>query len=165
MNNEKFEQMRNDDKVIFFLGLSEKVVDVFSREEDQKIARNALNTCWEWLQKKEYIGEILYDLLDDEEKGIVSIQEMSEVKKDEAAWDCIIDSVAFTSRKAFEGEGVKYFPESIELVDDTLVDHFIDSFKACVLDAEKYIRNINSILGQYRNDDYDDLKTIIQEKL
>ncbi|MDD9149073.1 Imm6 family immunity protein [Sporolactobacillus sp. CQH2019] len=113
MSNKNFEQMKDDNKVIFFLGLSEKVVDVFSREEDQKIAQGALDACWEWLKNKENIGESLYDLLDDEEKGIVSIQEMSEVEKDETAWNCIIDSVAFTSRKAFEGEGAKYFPEPI----------------------------------------------------
>ncbi|MEH7229141.1 Imm6 family immunity protein [Bacillus safensis] len=45
---------------------------------------------------------MLYELLDNEENGITIIQEMSDIETDILAWNCIIDAVAYTSRKAFE---------------------------------------------------------------
>ena len=65
----------------------------------------------EWVKNKEEIGYELYDLLDGEENGVTIIQEMSENEKDIAAWNCTIDTVAYTNRKALEKEGVEFFPE------------------------------------------------------
>ena len=79
--------------------------------------------------------------MDDEENGITIIQEMSENEKDIAAWNCIIDTVAYTSRKAMEMEGVEYFPEPIALVDDTLVEHFISSIEQVKDDSTLLIKN------------------------
>ncbi|MFP7471023.1 Imm6 family immunity protein [Niallia taxi] len=90
---------------------------------------NPSGVCRKCYQGKEEIGYELYNLLDDEENGITIIQEMSENENDIAAWNCIIDTVAYTSRKAMEKEGVEYFPEPIALVDDTLVEHFISSIE------------------------------------
>ena len=125
-----FEKFIDDCKVTFFLGLSQKVVSVFSKNNDKVTAQKALDFCWKWLQNKECDGEYLYNLLDDEDCGITLIQEMSEYENDKVAWNCIIDAVAYTSRKAYETEGAKYFPEPIELVDDTLVEHFINCFNS-----------------------------------
>jgi hypothetical protein len=145
-----FGSLTDEGKVIFFLGLSEKVLSVFSKEEDQNTAQEVIYKCWEWLRDKENIGDILYELLDNEENGITIIQEMSDNKIDVIAWNCIIDAVAYTSRKAFEREGVKYYPEPISLVDDTLVEHFIDCFEKCVINPEIYIQRINSLLDDYK---------------
>ncbi|WP_338749079.1 Imm6 family immunity protein [Bacillus sp. FJAT-52991] len=153
MANTNFDCFTDDGKVIFFLGLSEKVLSVFSRKEDQKVALDVIGECWAWLRDKDNIGDILYDLLDNEENGITIIQEMSDNEVDKIAWDCIIDAVAYTSRKAFEREGVKYYPEPIALVDDTLVDHFIDCFKKCVEGSGSHILRINFLLTEYKVED------------
>lgn len=161
-----FGRFTEDSKVIFFLGLSEKVSSVFSRKEDQMFAREALDKCWEWIKDKNNIGDILYNLLDNEENGITIIQEMSDNEIDVAAWNCMIEAVAYTSRKAFEREGVKYYPEPIALVDDTLVDHFIDCFEKCIEDADNYIQRINSLLDDDRNGDVaSDLRKKILKEL
>ncbi|WP_249928574.1 hypothetical protein M1D49_12270 [Bacillus sp. PK3-056] len=39
MENANFSSLTEDGKVIFFLGLSEKVLSVFSRKEDQMLAK------------------------------------------------------------------------------------------------------------------------------
>ncbi|MFC1287362.1 Imm6 family immunity protein [Bacillus paralicheniformis] len=166
MADTNFDRFTEDSKVIFFLGLSEKVSSVFSRKEDRIFAKEALEKCWEWIKDKNNMGDILYDLLDNEENGITIIQEMSDNEIAVAAWNCMIDAVAYTSRKAFEREGVKYYPEPITLVDDTLVDHFIDCFEKCIEDADNYIQRINSLLDDYRNGDIaSDLRKKILKEL
>ncbi|WP_018931495.1 Imm6 family immunity protein [Gracilibacillus lacisalsi] len=166
MTHTNFHNFTENGQIIFFLGLSEKVLMVFSRKEDQVVAQKAINKCWEWIKHKENIGDILYDLLDNEENGITIIQEMSDNEFDVTAWNCIIDAVAFTSRKAFERENVKYFPEPIALVDDTLVDHFIECFKKCVENSESYIQTINSLLDDYSKGNIEsDLQTEVLREL
>lgn len=127
MQEHTFSHLTDEGKVLFFILLSKEILSDFSQVEDRQLAQNALSKSLEWVKNKEEIGYELYDLLDDEENGITIIQEMSENEKDIAAWNCIIDTVAYTSRKAMEKEGVEYFPEPIALVDDTLVEHFISS--------------------------------------
>ncbi|API92407.1 MULTISPECIES: Imm6 family immunity protein [unclassified Virgibacillus] len=151
MANTNFSSLTEDGKVIFFLGLSEKVLAVFSQKEDQILAQEVIYKCWEWLKSKENIGDILYELLVNEENGITIIQEMSDNETDVLAWNCVIDAVAYTSRKAFEREGVKYYPEPIALVDDTLVDHFMDCFSKCIEDSDSYIQRIIFFLDDYKN--------------
>lgn len=166
MANTNFSSLTDDGKVIFFLGLSEKVLSVFSKKEDQILAQEVIYKCWEWLKDKENIGDILYELLDNEENGITIIQEMSDNETDVIAWNCVIDAVAYTSRKAFEREGVKYYPEPIALVDDTLVDHFMDCFEGCIENSDSYIQRINSLLDDYKNGNIaSDLRTEILREL
>ncbi|MCR1992369.1 Imm6 family immunity protein [Bacillus subtilis] len=166
MENANFGSLTEDGKVIFFLGLSEKVLTVFSQKEDQVLAQEVIYKCWDWLKDKENIGDILYELLDNEENGITLLQEMSVNETDITAWNCIIDAVAYTSRKAYEREGVKYYPEPIALVDDTLVDHFIDCFTECVDNADSYIRKMNILLDEYKNGNNGrDLRTEVLKEL
>ncbi|MCM3032969.1 Imm6 family immunity protein [Niallia sp. MER 6] len=129
MEEHTFSHLTDEGKVLFFILLSKEILSDFSQIEDRQLAQNALSKSLEWVKNKEEIGYELYNLLDDEENGITIIQEMSENENDIAAWNCIIDTVAYTSRKAMEKEGVEYFPEPIALVDDTLVEHFISSIE------------------------------------
>ncbi|MCD7035989.1 immunity 6 family protein [Metabacillus sp. GX 13764] len=153
MTTVNFNELSEDNKVVFFLALSERVVSVFSNSEDQKIAINSIDECWRWLEEKKNDGEKLYEQLDNEENGITILQEMTDNVRDEEAWNCIIDAVAYTSRKAYEREGVKYFPEPIGLVDDSLVDHFIDCFEKCVDNSNEYISKTSTFLDANRIED------------
>ncbi|UPO90998.1 Imm6 family immunity protein [Niallia sp. Man26] len=141
MEEHTFSHLTDEGKVLFFILLSKEILSDFTQVEDRQLAQNALSKSLEWVKNKEEIGYELYDLLDDEENGITIIQEMSENEKDIAAWNCIIDTVAYTSRKAMEMEGVEYFPEPIALVDDTLVEHFISSIEQVKGDSTLLIKN------------------------
>ncbi|WP_019240757.1 MULTISPECIES: Imm6 family immunity protein [Bacillus] len=166
MANINFSSLTEDGKVAFFLGLSEKVLSVFSQKEDQILAQEVIYKCWEWLKGKENIGDILYELLDNEENGITIIQEMSDNETDVIVWNCVIDAVAYTSRKAFEREGVKYYPEPIALVDDTLVDHFMNCFERCIENSNSYIRRIISLLDENKKGNIaSDLRTEVLREL
>jgi hypothetical protein len=120
----EFESLSDENKLIYYLGLSQKIISTFSQIADRRIAQEAINRCWDWLLNPSNIGEELYFLLDDEDTGITVIEEMTANEYDKSAWNCIIDAIAFTSRKAYEREGANYFPEPIALVDDDLVTHF-----------------------------------------
>ncbi|MED4040363.1 Imm6 family immunity protein [Niallia taxi] len=140
MEEHTFSHLTDEGKVLFFILLSKEILSDFSQVEDRQLAQNALSKSLEWVKNKEEIGYELYDLLDDEENGITIIQEMSENENEVAAWNCIIDTVAYTSRKAMEKEGVEYFPEPIALVDDTLVEHFISSIEQVKGDSTLLIK-------------------------
>lgn len=146
MQEHTFNHLTDEGKVLFFILLSKEILSDFSQVEDRQLAQNALSKSLEWVKSKEEIGYELYDLLDDEENGITIIQEMSENEKDIAAWNCIIDTVAYTSRKAMEKEGVEYFPEPIALVDDALVEHFISSIAQVRGDSTLLIKKTYELL-------------------
>ena len=59
-----------------------------------------------------------------------------------SAWDCIIDAVAYVSRAAYEKEGVKYLPEPIEIVDDNIFTHMVQSLTLCDSIECEYIEKV-----------------------
>ena len=48
-----------------------------------------------------------------------------------AAWDSIIDAIAFICKSACLTNGAKYFPEPIESVHSGTIDHMLQSFLCC----------------------------------
>ena len=116
----KYYDLSNEKKTAFFIGVSEKSITFLKNEHQAELARNAVECCREWLINRKYDGEFLYELLDNEETGITIISDMTDDTVESAIWNCLIDTVAFVSRQAYDGEGAKYFPEPIELVDGNL---------------------------------------------
>ncbi len=86
--------------------------------------------CWKWIEYKSDISEELYNFLDNEEYGFTVIQESETNEQVINAWNCIIDAIAFLCKSSYLESGAKYFPEPIELVDDT-IDHMVKSFLLC----------------------------------
>ena len=91
---------------------------------------------------EENVGEVLYNFLDNEENGFTLFQEMEEDEKKISAWDCIIDAVAYVSRAAYENEGIKYLPEPIEIVDDNIFTHMVQSLTLCDSMECEYIEKV-----------------------
>lgn len=163
---DRIKYMPEENKVLLLLVLSQQIVSKLSQKQDQNIAQQALDLCWTWMQTQNDIGEYLYNILDDENsKGITIIQEMSEINKDKMAWDCIIDAVAYTSRKAYEKTGANFFPEPIALVDDTLINHFIECYSKCIPKYIEYINKIEYYLSDYKIDRNKTLKDQILNQL
>lgn len=88
----------------------------------------ALELANKWMNDQTNISYELYDLIDNEEYGFTIFQEAEDDDTAIALWNCIIDSFAFICRKAYDALGTKYYPEPIELVDDSTLIHLIDSF-------------------------------------
>ncbi|MEN2667811.1 Imm6 family immunity protein [Listeria aquatica] len=120
----RFYNLDDHKKIEYLLKSCENIIPYFSMKEYQNRATFCIEACWSWLKNKEKDGEYLYDLLDDEGEGLVSIQYSAKSNKDKNIWSCIIDALAYTSRKAYESEGDRYFPEPIALVEDSIIEHF-----------------------------------------
>ena len=124
----KYYDLNNEKKIAFFIGVSEKSITYLRNEHQVELARNAIECCWEWFINRKYDGEFLYELLDNEENGITIISDMVDDAAESAIWNCLIDTVAFVSRQAYDEEGNKYYPEPISLVDDNLAEHLLKCY-------------------------------------
>ncbi|MCM1507370.1 MAG: Imm6 family immunity protein [Ruminococcus flavefaciens] len=129
-----FIDFTDDKKTAFFLTLTMKTVSLINNNVQRNIAEKAIEYCWKWLDGKSHNGDFLYELLVDEENGITIFAENTENISELSAWNCIIDAIAFTSRKAYEYKNTKYYPEPIELVSDQLIHHFMECYNLCFLD-------------------------------
>lgn len=147
---DSFKNFSNDKKTAFLLELSMKTVSLLNNAEQKNIAEKAIEYCRKWLYNGSPDGDFLYELLVNEQDGITIFAENTEDVSEQAVWNCIIDAVAFTSRKAYESENVKYYPEPIELVSDELIYHFMECYNCCFPD-DNYIKNITEYLNSSGN--------------
>ena len=100
----------------------------YLNDDEASFVSEALNLCRSWYKDPGLdIAVDLYRYLDDEYQSLSLYEEVEEDIKKNALWNCIIDSVAYICRGAFEAQGAKYFPEAIELVDDDIFNHMQES--------------------------------------
>lgn len=144
---QKYYNLSNEKKTAFFIGVSEKSIKFLKNEHQVELAENAVECCWEWLINRKFGGEFLYGLLDDEETGITIVSDMTDDTAESAIWNCLIDTIAFVSRQAYEGEGAEYFPEPIELVDDNLGEHLLKCYYSVCADGEYIDRLLDFLLS------------------
>ncbi|MGG4409280.1 Imm6 family immunity protein [Niallia taxi] len=146
----KFEKLNADKQVLFLLGLSEKVVDELSTSPNFEAVKNALKTCWEWLQNKEHSADDIYNLLDDgtEETGLFMLMQDETEELKELAFGCIVDAVSYTNWIAFQNEGQEYLPAPIENVDESLVEQFLEGFYQTTQSNRLIAERLMSILEQ-----------------
>ncbi|MDE5620897.1 MAG: hypothetical protein K2I80_10380 [Ruminococcus sp.] len=145
-----FMSLRDDKKTAFLLELSMKTVSLLHKVKHKTIAEKTIEYCRKWLYNGSPDGDFLYELLINEQDGITIFAENTEDISEQAAWNCIIDAVPFTSRKTYESENVKWYPEPIELVSDELIYHFMECYHFCFSD-DKYIKNITEYLNSSEN--------------
>lgn len=123
--------MTEKEKIKFCLMIAEKAAEYLDNKEAKALIELALKRSWEWVENKCDIAEELYNYLDNEENGFTTLQERETDERSAAAWNCIIDAIAFVCKSAYLEAGKKYLPEPIELVDDDIIDHMIESFLLC----------------------------------
>lgn len=129
-------------KCIFAIRLAEKASLYLEESNVKTLIDEAIKISWKWVYTEENVGELLYNFLDDEENGFTLFQEMEEDPKKISAWNCIIDAIAYISRAAYEKEGINYLPESIEIVDDNVLIHMIQSIFLCNNDEHEYVEKL-----------------------
>lgn len=57
-------------------------------------------------------------------------------------WNCIINAIAYIARKAYEKEGINFFPEPILLVDDEIIKESIESLIQYNCEEKEFIQKI-----------------------
>ena len=119
-------------KIHHCLRIIENIKKQIGDEEAVCYVEKAMDLTRKWLNDKTDVSQKLYDLLDDEECSLTLYQES---EKDECVievWNCIIDAVAYICRKIYEEQGVDYFPEPIELVDEDTYSRLLTGYEKCM---------------------------------
>lgn len=135
-------KLEQKNKSIFAIKLAERACSYLQESNAKDLINEAIKVGWQWVHTEENVGEVLYNFLDNEENGFTLFQEMAEGVKSISAWDCIIDAIAYVSRAAYEKEGTKYLPESIEIVDDNIFTHMVHSLILCDDKEREYIEQV-----------------------
>ena len=161
---EKFFYLNTEKKLAFYIGVSEKCITLEENEYKYEVIKNALDYCWEWLINQKYDGEFFYELLDNEEDGITVISEMNDNEIENAIFNCVIDTVAFTSRVAFDKNNAKYYPEPIALVDDELVNHLLKCLDICFY-KDDFVGDLLDYLVSVKADNYLEWKNQIKNMI
>lgn len=143
----RFFDLDSEKKVVFFLFIAQKAAQLINNDEQNRIVQTAIEDCWNQILVKQYDGETLYNYLDDEDNGITILSETCNDEEKSAAFNCIIDAIAYTSKYAYDMKLSKYYPEPISLVSDDLVEHLIKCFLNC-FNCNSYIEEVLSILSQ-----------------
>lgn len=121
-------KLNQKNKCIYALDLAERASSYLQESNAVSLINDAIEVAWKVIHTEEYVGEILYNFLDNEENGFALFQEREKDQKNISAWDCIIDAIAYVSKVAYEKEGVRYLPEPIEIVDDSIFTHMMHAF-------------------------------------
>lgn len=160
--------LSEDAQVAIFLLLAEDAIKYFINKEFTKSAKNALNSCWDYIEKRSVNGDDLYELIDSNEYDITDLQADAETENDVRVWDCVIDSVLYTCRKAYDVSN-EHLPQAVEIADFTLYEHFISQYILLDSNNNEMLRRVESFFssnynktGVYKKFNISDLKRLIQ---
>ena len=135
-------ELNQKSKCTFAVKLAERASSYIQKSCVKSLINEALDIAREWIHIEGNAGEALYIFLDNEENGFTLYQEMEEDEVEISAWDCIIDAIAYVSKTAYEKEGIEYLPEPIEIVDDNIFIHMMQSLILCDGMESEYIKDV-----------------------
>ena len=146
----RFEDLSSERKLLLFIVFGKKAIDYLKDNDERLLAGEVLEKCIEFYDNKTCIGDELYDYIDSAtEYDITDRQADAEDIQEIQAWDCIIDSVAYTCRYAYESEN-KVLPQAIEIATDDFYLHLREAFISIYKNTEK-VELVESIVGNTEN--------------
>ncbi|MDF2521143.1 MAG: hypothetical protein K0R84_1771 [Clostridia bacterium] len=116
-------------RAALYLSIAEKTFNLVDiSDERYKYGREALDKCWDWVEKGSVKADSLYELIDNAEcTGISEFGMEEEEYQREAMWYTLVDAVAYTSWQAFNRENYRYLPQAIEGIDEEEINDFINN--------------------------------------
>lgn len=143
-------KLTDDAQAAIYIIIAENAICYFENKEFIAKAKNAIDCCWRWIEKKDINGDELYDLIDSgNDFDIVDLQTKSKSNNVINVWDCIIDSVIYTCRKAYE-RNCENLPQAIEVANEDLFEHAKSKLISVDSSNEKKIE----LIEQYFLDNY-----------
>ncbi|MFE4351769.1 Imm6 family immunity protein [Peribacillus butanolivorans] len=107
-------------KVAVGLVIAENMFNIISMDEPgYKIGREALDSCWKWLEGGKIDADDLCNYIDSED--YVDVAEFTNKEKDvqkQYAWYSVLDAVSYTTYQAYKKEKRKFVPQVVEVIDD-----------------------------------------------
>lgn len=114
-------EISDNAKVAIGLIIAEKMfnlIDIYDARYD--IGREALDSCWKWVEGEEIEANDLCDYIDSEDYVDVAEfanNECDEIKK--VSWHSVLDAVSYTIKQAYNKENRYRVPQAIEVINDT----------------------------------------------
>lgn len=112
--------LNSEAKVAIGLVIAEKMFNIMNMHEPgYNTAREALDSCWKWLEGEEIHADDLCNYIDS--KDYVDVGEFANKEKDikkQYAWYAVLDAVSYTTYQAYKKEKRKSVPQAIEMIDD-----------------------------------------------
>lgn len=119
-------KLNESQKINFLIFIAKEAMKYMKDNQYFDLIKESIDECEKWISNGEYSGEYFYEILDNEENGLAMLQYEDENSEYVDLWNCIINAVAYISRKAYESEGVRYFPEPILLVSDEVIEDSVE---------------------------------------
>ena len=118
-----------------------------------KVGREALISCWKWLEGEKISVDDLYNYIDSEDYiDVAEFANKENDKQKQEAWYSLLDAVSYTIYQAYLKENRKFVPQAVEVVDDeTLIIQVKNAFesnnfkKESVSDVIKYLMENYSV--------------------
>lgn len=129
MDLQVINRLNDEVKVGFVITIAEKVFSAIDKDDERYIdGRNALDKCWLWAENNSISGDELYELIDNPEcTGISEFAEDEEDLNIARVWSLLVDTVSYTSWKAYKKEKTKYLPQALEGIKEDSLLVFIES--------------------------------------
>jgi hypothetical protein len=115
-------------RVALYLAVAESLVNIIKEEDEGYTeARNALDKCWKWLEGEEIAGDTLYECLENEDDtGLLVFGSMAAGNPLElSVWNTLATALMYVIWQAYKAEGEKYLPQTIEDVNETMIDDLL----------------------------------------
>ena len=113
--------MSEQNRIEFMIFIAKRAMSYLETDHFYDLLKKSIEACEGWYETKKHTGDYFYEILDNEENGLAMLQDEQEEDDIIELWNCIINTVAFIARKAYECEGTKYYPEPILMVSDALI--------------------------------------------
>lgn len=140
-------------RVAFYLAIAESLFNVIKKDEKGYAeARNALDKCWKWLEGEEVAGDTLYESLENEDDtGLLVFGSMAAGNPLKlAVWNTLATALMYVIWQAYEVEGEKYLPQTIEEVNETMIDDLL----SCASESDQFNVSWFEELKQYLLEKY-----------
>lgn len=107
-------------KVAIGLVIAENMYNIISMNKlGYKTGREALDSCWKWLEGEKIDADDLCNYIDSED--YVDVAEFANKEKDvqkQYAWYSVLDAVSYTTYQAYKKEKRDFLPKVIEVIED-----------------------------------------------
>ena len=129
-------------KVAVGLVIAGNMFNIISMDEPgYKIGREALDSCWKWLEGEKIDADDLCNYIDSED--YVDVAEFTNKEKDvqkQYAWYSVLDAVSYTTYQAYKKEKRKFVPQVVEVIDEeTLKILGENAIESCYFKIESLI--------------------------
>jgi Immunity protein Imm6 len=140
-------------RVALYLAVAESLFNYIKKDEKGYAqARSALDKCWKWLDGEEVAGDTLYEYLENEDDtGLLVFGSMAAGNPPKlAVWNTFATALMYVIWQAYEVEGEKYLPQTIEEVNETMIDDLL----SCATESNQFNISWFEELKQYLLEKY-----------